>query len=262
MGQPQPVNNAAQTQPLDNCFFLSDTSIGVPETQASLNIPVESGIADTPITYDTNAVTATGDDDYDDVTDTATSGDGSSDTDGDGFNDTNAKIPITIMDDDDLEGNETFEVTISNVDFCFNATATVTIVDDEEPPDETPPLTTITRPEHNKTYAQSNLMKLKGTVTDDSAIAGAEIRLRKNMKNGNCKFWNGGEFSVLPCNTSLWNAVQGTNNWTYNLSKALSPSINTKTKSYTLSARASDVEGNDETILQSGRNRNTFEIKP
>ena len=266
VGQTTPVKNGGQAGVMDNCFFLADTVIGVSETLGTMNLLIEGSTGTSQIDNAPTGVTATAEDDFDDPgTGTVTSGNGSPDT--------NAVIPIDIVNDDDLEGNETFEVQISNarfgvtpLDMCFNDTATVTIVDDEVPPDETDPVSTITRPDHNKTYAKSNLIRFRGTAVDQgddaSGVNSVAIKLRKNMKNGNCKFWNGGEFAAgLPCNSQLFLAAQGTNNWNYQLSKTLAPSINTKTKNYTLFVQAVDNNLNAETF-EAGRNKNTFEVKP
>jgi Calx-beta domain len=266
VGQATPVKNGGSAGVMDNCFFLSDTAIGVTEATGTMNLLIEGGTGTAQIDYAPTGITATAENDFDDPgTGTVTSDDGTPDT--------NAVIPIDILNDDDLEGNETFEVQISNarfgvtsLDMCFNDTATVTIVDDEVPPDETDPVSTITKPEHNKTYAKSNLIRFRGTAVDQgdgaTGINSVAIKLRKNMKNGTCKFWNGGEFAAgLPCNTHFYIAAEGTNNWKYDLSKALSPSVNTKTKNYTLFAQAVDNNLNDETF-EAGRNKNTFEIKP
>lgn len=265
VGQTTPVRNGGQAGVMDKCFFLADTAIGVSEAFGTLNLLIEGGTGQASIDYEPTGVAATAEDDFDDP------GNGTVISD-DGTPDTNAVIPIDIVNDDDLEGNETFEVQISNarfgptpLDMCFNDTATVTIIDDEEPPDDTDPLTTITKPLHNRTYAKSKLPKLKGTADDGggSGVVAVELRLRKKMKNGNCKFWNGGEFAAgLPCSSDFWLGAQGSIVWTYALTKQLSPSIGTKTKNYTLFARATDAELNTESVFAVGRNANTFEIKP
>ncbi|HYN36284.1 MAG TPA: Calx-beta domain-containing protein [Actinomycetota bacterium] len=258
-----PRNNAGQQGIFDPCFFLSESALTVPEDEGTLNIMIEGGVGGASIDYVTTAGSAASDEDFDGTDGTVVSGNDPQNT--------NAQIGINIVDDGNDESDETFDVGISNAhtgvtqhDLCFDTSTTVTIQDDDGPPDNTDPLTTITKPVHHATYRKSRLSRLKGTSDDGggSGVVAVEVRLRKKMKNGNCKFWNGGEFAALPCSSDFWLGAQGSIVWTYALTKTLSPSIGTKTKNYTLFARATDAELNTESVFAVGRNANTFEIKP
>jgi hypothetical protein len=90
-----------------------------------------------------------------------------------------------------------------------------------------------------------------------------ELALRRNMKNGNCSWWNGKRFKRGPCGGRLWLELpRYEKDFFYYRINPLRPSIGTRIKNYSAFSRATDGAGNVEDKFEAKRNANTFEVKP
>ncbi|MGI9019263.1 MAG: hypothetical protein ACR2G3_00950 [Solirubrobacterales bacterium] len=129
-------------------------------------------------------------------------------------------------------------------------------------PDVTAPLSTITKPDHRQTYRAAQIGTLKGLATDAGAGLGSvEIALRRRKVSGACAWWDGGSFSTGDCATRSFVDALGTETWSYELGAALKPSQGTNIKDYTVYSRATDLAENTESVFESGRNANRFEVR-
>jgi hypothetical protein len=256
---PSPKNNAGTTgsNPAGVLNFIgAEFTVAENAGTATITVNRTGGYsAPSDVDYSTLEGTATADDDYTPAAGTLSfSGADPTET-----------FTITIADDADDEGDETVLLRLRNATtavFGPRLNATLTIDDDEGvPPDETAPLSEITRPDHGSTYRASRLMAFRGTAEDASPIAEVEIALRMTRTNGSCRWYNGTRFVRAGCGAEKWKQGSGTDSWTYSLHHQLSDSKGTKIKHYTLFSRATDQPGNVETTFERSRNSNRFEIR-
>lgn len=136
------------------------------------------------------------------------------------------------------------------------------------------PISQLLRPVHNGVYLDTSLDRFTATATDaHSEVAKVEIALRRHRKDGKCAIWKGTGWSVSSCQSQFWLAAtreldatgQPTDNWTYVLPEGRRLSESTSNASgiafYWAFSRATDSEGNVEVALETGRNRNRFDIR-
>jgi uncharacterized delta-60 repeat protein len=131
-------------------------------------------------------------------------------------------------------------------------------------PDVTAPSSDITKPAHRKTYKPGKVRTLTGTATDPndgSGIDRVELALRRKRSNGSCAWWDGDSFAPGDCSTRVYFDATGATDWSYTLPANLKSSVGTKTKNYTLFARAEDLADNLESASEVGRNANTFDVR-
>lgn len=173
-------------------------------------------------------------------------------------------IPITVIDDAEREGLETLEVAIEGASVDPQGTSSVTfkIADNEE---LLPPSSSLHHPNQGKRYPASKfLIREIHIFTSDEGGAGvvaADFALRRNMKNGSCRWWAGKKFKKGKCEAERWlKTDQYETDFFYIRLKELPPSIG-KIKNYTAYSRAIDGAKNVESDFEIGRNANTFEIK-
>jgi uncharacterized delta-60 repeat protein len=131
-------------------------------------------------------------------------------------------------------------------------------------PDITPPSSDITKPAHRKAYKPGKVRTLRGTATDPndgSGIDRVELALRRKRNNGSCAWWDGDAFAAGDCGTQVYFDATGATDWSYTLPANLKSSVGTKTKNYTLFARAEDLADHVESAFETGRNQNTFDVR-
>jgi hypothetical protein len=180
---------------------------------------------------------------------------------------TSRTFSVTILEDAGDEPSETVGLALTTPTggavLASPSSATLTITDNDDPPDTAAPSSRITTPVAGRTYRRGNLRSLKGTATDDlSGVQDVDVALRMRRKDGTCRWWNGTGFVKRSCSMKLWKAASGTGTWSYGLQNLLPVSTPaSKVRDYTAYSRASDANSNLETAFQNGRNSNTFEIK-
>lgn len=181
--------------------------------------------------------------------------------------DTSESAQISIVDDDQIEGEETFLLTLrdpgpSGATLGRYPNALVTIQDNEF--DETVPVSTVTRPAHGKTYEKPKVNLVRGSAGDSqTGLASVRVALRKKMRSGGCTWWNGNKFVARPCDQKLFlSTTFAEGSWQRSLGTSLPVSVGTKVKNYTAFSRARDAAGNVESFFEVARNQSTFEIKP
>ena len=175
-------------------------------------------------------------------------------------------IPITVLDDLDAEGSESFTVTLSGPGVVEEpSTATFFIRDNEE---RIKPTSSLHHPNNRKKY-RSNDFRIREVhvfTKDNPGGAGvvqAQFALRKNLKGGKCQWWvKGRKFRKGDCDKQRWKGMgKFEPNFFFIRIDSLPPSKG-KIGDYTAFSRAIDGAGNVETFLNTGENHNTFEIKP
>ncbi|HYN36789.1 MAG TPA: Calx-beta domain-containing protein, partial [Actinomycetota bacterium] len=193
-------------------------------------------------------------------------------TDGDlnfAADDTLESASLQVVDDDDVEPTQQFSVVLTlPADDGHDGSATdtfvevtVTIADNEV--DANPPTSSIVKPQDGMSYIPAQLGRFKGLASDGNEIGieSVEIALRKNMKNGQCKWLRpSGSFVQGDCSKRKFLDANGKSHWDYELQKPLLPSEGSNIKSYGLSSRARDKAGNVEETF-SGGNSSHFEVR-
>jgi hypothetical protein len=179
-------------------------------------------------------------------------------------------IQVNIVNDTSPEGNEELRVSLTGAAAMDDGFTTVRILDNES--DNDPPFSRFHHPKDGLKYRRGDIrIREMHSITSDIGIAGlarVEIALRQNLMNGSCRWWNGGIFAVGPCAAKRWLDMSFVGNWNeqgtlliYGRNfPALTPSVNTKIRSYTAWTRATDTAGNDESVFQRGRNYSIFEV--
>lgn len=185
-------------------------------------------------------------------------------------NDTLESASLQIVDDDDFEPTQQFSVVLTlPTDDGHDGSATDTFVDvtvtiTDNDVDDSPPTSRIRKPQDGMSYIPAQLEKFKGLASDgnETGIESVEIALRKNMKNGKCKWLRGsGSFVQADCSKRKFLDASGKSRWDYELKKPLLPSKGSRIKSYGLSSRARDKAGNVEETFSSG-NASRFDVIP
>ena len=187
-------------------------------------------------------------------------------------NDTLEFAFVQVVDDDRLEPKERFWLVLTNPSDAGQdgsvldtyVETRVTITDDEI--DNSPPGSAIYKPADGRSYAPSQLRTFKGTVVEgenESGVDRVQIALRKNLKNGSCKWLKkSGRFDQAPCSAKRFlsaDLLRGKIEWRYRLGSTLAPSVGAKIKNYTLFSRARDKAGNQESVVEDP-NRAWFEV--
>lgn len=123
------------------------------------------------------------------------------------------------------------------------------------------PSSEITAPKHKTAITASESTNFQGTANDQggSQLAKVEIALRRKMKGAGCKWWNGSKFVAGSCGTKVFQTATGDKKWSYDLPRTLKPT-GRKVKNYRLFSRATDGDGNVETLFEGGRNLVKFEV--
>ena len=175
-------------------------------------------------------------------------------------------IPITVLDDLDAEGSESFTVTLSGPGVVQEPSSVTFFIRDNE--ERIKPTSTLHHPNNKKKYRNDDyrIREIHVFTKDNPGGAGvvdADFALRRNLKGGKCQWWvKGRRFKKGDCDKTRWkNMGKFETNYFFIRMEALPPSKG-KIEDYTAFSRAVDGAGNIETFLNSGENFNTFEIKP
>jgi hypothetical protein len=177
---------------------------------------------------------------------------------------TTMEIEQPLNQDGANEANETVNLALSNAsagaELAAPANAVLTIRDDDE---GTKPRSRISRPAHGAGYPRGSLTTFKGSASDSggSGLKRVDVGLRRNMRNGSCKWWTGSGWVNRACSSKRFVRARGKAAWTKGLSSLLPRSVGTRTRNYTLYSRAVDNAGNVESRFSTGRNANTFEVR-
>jgi hypothetical protein len=123
------------------------------------------------------------------------------------------------------------------------------------------PSSEITAPKHKTAITKSESTNFQGTASDQggSQLAKVEVALRQKIKGDGCKWWNGSKFAAGSCGTKVFQTATGDKKWSYDLPRPLKPT-GRKVKNYRLYSRATDGDGNVETLFEAGRNLVKFEV--
>ncbi|MGH2684407.1 MAG: Calx-beta domain-containing protein, partial [Actinomycetota bacterium] len=183
-----------------------------------------------------------------------------------GTNERAKLIPITVLDDLDAEGSESFTVTLSGTGVVEEpSTVTFFIRDNEE---RIKPTSTLHHPNNRKKYRNTDfrIREVHVFTKDNPGGAGvvdADFALRKNLKRGKCQWWvRGRKFKKGDCDKERWRHMgKFETDFFFIRLDALPPSKG-KIKNYTAFSRAIDGAGNGESFLNTGENHNKFEVKP
>lgn len=171
-------------------------------------------------------------------------------------------IPVQVVDDAAKETSETLNVAIDGTGVEDPRSATFTITDNEE---SLAPSSTLHHPRQNWKYRASDYrLREIHIFTNDEGGAGvveSEFALRRNMSNKTCAWWTGKKFKKGKCSRQRWlNTDEYEPDFYFIRLNELSPSVGA-IKNYTAYSRAMDGAHNLETILEVGRNENTFEVE-
>jgi hypothetical protein len=173
-----------------------------------------------------------------------------------------ALINLSLNNDTVGEGPEEFTVTL---DQGSPSSMTFTIIDNEE---EVFPTSRFHHPRHKWKYAKSDyrIREFHIFVSDNpggAGVVGAELALRRNLKNGTCAWKTKSGWEKKDCSNRTWLSTRFDNVgqlFFYRMSQ-LKPSVGTRVVNYTAFSRAIDGAGNVERDFVQKRNDNTFEIK-
>jgi hypothetical protein len=127
--------------------------------------------------------------------------------------------------------------------------------------DDKVPSSEITAPKHKTAITVNESTNFQGTASDQggSQVAKVEIALRQKIKGGGCKWWSGSAFAAGSCSEKIFQTATGDKKWSYDLPRKLKPT-GRKLKAYRLFSRATDGDGNVETLFEAGRNLVKFEV--
>lgn len=127
--------------------------------------------------------------------------------------------------------------------------------------DDKVPSSEITAPKHKTAITAAESTNFQGTASDQggSQIAKVEVALRQKIKGAGCKWWNGNKFAAGSCSGKVFQTASGDKKWSYDLPRTLKPT-GRKFKAYRLFSRATDGDGNVETLFEAGRNLVKFEV--
>jgi hypothetical protein len=174
-------------------------------------------------------------------------------------------LTFTVNNDGAPEPAETITATLSGPGVVTPATATFTILDNDN--DFQAPVTRFHHPRNGLRYRYNDFrIREMHTFYSDpggSGVVNAWIALRRQRLNGSCSWYGEGGWVRGACGAKRWvNMKFSQPGELYFIRPGpLSPSIGTKIKKYTAWTRAEDGAGNLETSFQTGRNLSTFEVK-
>jgi len=132
-------------------------------------------------------------------------------------------------------------------------------------------------PKHGATYSQGSYKTKEAHVYADDGIGSGvkivKLALRKEMKGGSCKWWNGKRWKGATC--KLGKAQRQTNVWgmqkkprsqsgdVFTIFKypKLKPTQGTNVRNYTVISKATDFSANPESLFTKGDNLRTFKIR-
>ncbi len=132
-------------------------------------------------------------------------------------------------------------------------------------------------PKHGATYSQASYKTKEAHVYADDGIGSGvkivKLALRKEMKGGSCKWWNGKRWKGATC--KLGKAQRQTNVWgmqkkprsqsgdVFTIFKypKLKPTQGTNVRNYTVVSKATDFSANPESLFTKGDNVRTFKIR-
>jgi hypothetical protein len=171
-------------------------------------------------------------------------------------------VPIQLVDDVAQEIPETVDVSISGTGVEGTTKVTMTITDNEE---VIPPSSSIHHPNQGRRYFSNNFLirEIHIFTTDEggAGTVGAELALRRNMKDRSCAWWTGRKFRKGGCDKERWlKTGEYETDFFFIRMKELAASVG-KIKNYTAFSRAIDGAKNVESSFEVGRNANTFEVK-
>jgi hypothetical protein len=94
------------------------------------------------------------------------------------------------------------------------------------------------------------------------AVAEAKLAIRMNRKNGSCAWLARKRFRNGPCDQTRWISSDGQYepDFFYFRMRELQPSTG-KIRDYTAFAEAIDESGSEDSVMEKGRNANTFEVR-
>jgi hypothetical protein len=151
------------------------------------------------------------------------------------------------------------------IDLSGDGSTMLTIEDNEE---SSPPTSRLHHPRHKWRYSKSDyrIREVHIFAHDNpggAGVAGAQLALRRNMKNGHCAWLTKKGWRNQDCSNQEWlNGMydQTGDLWRIRL-KQLKSSVRTSIKNYTAFSRAIDGASNVENDFAEKRNDNTFEVK-
>jgi hypothetical protein len=172
-------------------------------------------------------------------------------------------ITLSIVNDQLSEGDETVQIDLQGP-VVAPATKVVTIHDNEE---NVLPSSRLHHPRHKWRYKKSDyrIREIHVFAHDDggSGVVGAELALRRNLRNGDCVWWTVEGWQKKDCSNRQWLGMTyspGGDLFFYRM-KQLKSSVGTPIKNYIAFSRAIDGAGNVEKQFNEKRNANTFEVK-
>jgi hypothetical protein len=172
-------------------------------------------------------------------------------------------IDLTIVNDQVSEASEGVVITLTG-DSVVAGNMTLTILDNEE---NVPPVSRFHHPRNRWKYnkADYRIREFHIFATDEggSGVVGAEMALRRNLKNGKCAWKVKKGWQKKDCQNRTWlpTKYDDVGELFYYRMNQLKPSVKTKIKNYTAFSRAIDGAGNVEQEFTKKRNMNTFEIR-
>ena len=176
---------------------------------------------------------------------------------------TEKKVSVTSDEDVIFEGIETVKLRIRNptAGAVLGSTLNATLRIQDDDADNVAPKSRVTRPSHGASYKRAKLLGIRGTATDaPGKLKRVRVALRRTMKSGGCRWWNGKLWVARSCTKKLFLIAPGLETWTHKLPVLLKKSVGTNVKHYTVYSKATDDAGNSETTFKVGRNANRFEV--
>jgi len=186
-------------------------------------------------------------------------------------------VEVRVHDDDLDEPNEDFTIHLDGP-AIEGGTFRLTVDDNDLPgggdEDQIAPKVWFHHPKHGERYRKGSFGadSIHTFVTErpDHApirIDWAEVALRKQNRNGNCRWWHAGSWVADACSERRWfrvsNRVNGFTEskvlFIFENYPSLQPSMGTRIRNYTVFTRAADVAGNL-SRLEVGDNVATFEV--
>jgi hypothetical protein len=177
-------------------------------------------------------------------------------------------VQVNVINDMNPEGSEFLRVSVTGAGMEDDGFTTVRIPGTGA--DTSDPISRFHHPKDGLKYLRGDIrIREMHSITRDIGIAGlarVQIAVRQNLRNGNCRWWNGGIFAVGPCSVRKWLDMSFVTPWSHlediygRNFPALTPSVKTKIRSYTAWTRAIDKAGNEESLFQRGRNYSVFEV--
>ncbi len=174
-------------------------------------------------------------------------------------------IDLSVVNDQLAEGPEDVTITLNGMEVGTPSSTTFTILDNEE---SVFPTSRFHHPRHKWKYKKSDyrIREFHIFAQDNpggSGVVGAELALRRNLKNGKCAWKVAKGWQTKDCQNREWlpTKYDEAGQLFYYRMNQLKPSVKTKIKNYTAFSRAIDGAGNVEKEFFEKRNDNTFEIK-